>query len=204
MNYLLPKKLKSLPRSETSFYYRGYSLKPNQGFGLLEVVISIGILAMVMGAAVYAGRISLRNNIIANQRSQAYNLVRENLEIIRQMRDSTWVDKSINDWFTPFKDIGFDGKTNHNLSFSNNKWEIRQGDNEATILDGTKFYKKVYFNRPDASLNNQLKNLTNSENFNTVDNPVMISIKSVVSWQAYGKEYSVTGAINLTDWKPQI
>ncbi|EKD56542.1 MAG: hypothetical protein ACD_58C00151G0004 [uncultured bacterium] len=179
-------------------------LKVNVGFGLLEVVISIGILAMVMGAAVYAGRVSLRNNIIANQRSQAYNLVRENLEIIRQMRDSTWVDKSVNDWFTPFKNANFDGETNHNLAFSNNIWELRQGDGALKNLDGTLFSQKIYFKSIDSALNNQFGVLTNSQNFNTVDNPVIINVQSQITWQAYGKEYSVTGAINLTDWKPQI
>lgn len=178
-------------------------LKVNKGFGLLEVVISIGILAVVMSGAVYAGRISLRNNIIANQRSQAYNLVRENLEIVRQMRDSTWIDKSVNSWNTPFANVDYNGSS-HYLTFADGKWYVQQGDEEAKNLDGSNFYQKVYFNKIDSTLNDQMKTLVNSQNFNTVDNEVMINIKVVVSWQAYGKEYSVTGAVNLTDWKPQI
>ena len=174
------------------------------GFGLLEVLISVGILVMVMGAAIFAGRISVRNNLIANQRAQAYNLVRQDLEVARTIRDSTWIDENLNNWDDPFATYINDGKT-HAISFVNKEWVFDVDGSKEINLDGTKFSKAISFNKiEDDDLNKELRILASSENINTLDVTSIIIVKAVVSWQSYGKTYSVTGAINLAGWKPQI
>ena len=181
------------------------NLKFTKAFGLLEVVISVGILASVLGAAIYANRIMVRNNIIANQRSQAYNLVRGNLEVLRQMRDSTWVDGVQNNWDSYFKDaISSDGQPYH-VEFADRQWSIFSGGetNSNELFEGTIFTQEIKFSKVSDPLTEKLQEIGQSTSLNSEDNQSVVVATSVVSWDSYGREYSVTGSVNLTDWKPQ-
>jgi prepilin-type N-terminal cleavage/methylation domain-containing protein len=187
-----------------NFYkLKAINLKLSRGFGLLEVLISVSILTSVMAAAVYAGRISIRNNIIANQRSQAYNLVRQNLEVIRQMRDTTWVDGISNEWNSPFSSVSFDGAKKYHLNFDSLTIELNDVEKN---LDGTKFSENIVFynNNADGKLDAELRQLAGSDYVNITNFQSILGAKSTISWFSYNKQYSVSGAINLTDWKPQI
>lgn len=66
----------------------------HQGFGLLEVVIASGILAMVVGAATSLIRSSLRRTILASDRTVAMNLAQASIEQLRSARDSTFIDQN--------------------------------------------------------------------------------------------------------------
>lgn len=175
----------------------------SKAFGLLEVLISTGILVMIMGAAIFAGRMAIRNNIIANQRAQAYNLVRQDLENIRVVRDSTWIDQSVNNWYEPFKNFINDGQP-HSITFEDGEFVFDKQYIQDISLDQTKFTREIYFNSvTDYDFNTELRKLANSNNINTNDVKSIIITKVVVSWNSYGQKYSVTGAVNLSDWKPQ-
>lgn len=173
-----------------------------KGFGLLEVVISIGILALVSGSAITMGKIALRNNMIANQRSQVYNLVRAEAEALKAIRDSKWIDQKVNFWNEEFIDcLGVDKncsvtEENNNLRIASSKKEI--------ILDEVKFNVKANFSYIDESLNGEFKNILGDQLFNSADNLVMITANITVEWQSYGKNHLVKSSFNLSDWKPQI
>lgn len=62
-----------------------------RGFGLLEVVFSTALFIVVVGSLVGLSRLSLRNAVLSTHRSQAINLAQDGLEIVRQMRDTTWI-----------------------------------------------------------------------------------------------------------------
>lgn len=64
------------------------------GFGLLEVIFSTAIFIVVVGSLVSLSRLSLRNAVLSTHRSQAFNLAQDGLEIVRQMRDTTWIQGS--------------------------------------------------------------------------------------------------------------
>lgn len=66
--------------------------KTNQGFGLIEVLISAAILIVILGALVAIGRMALANIRISQERAQATYLAQEGLEVARQIRDTNWVD----------------------------------------------------------------------------------------------------------------
>lgn len=85
---------------------RCYSMRKYQaGFGLLEVVISAGILATVIGASVGLMNSSLHRASLAADRATAMNLAQEAVELVRAARDTTYRDGLSNDWTAPFAQI---------------------------------------------------------------------------------------------------
>ena len=76
-----------------------------KGFGLLEVLVSAVIIIMILSALVLIGRKSLSNSVYAQQRAQAIYASQEGLEIIRQMRDTNWIDGNSN---TQWDSMGID------------------------------------------------------------------------------------------------
>lgn len=72
------------------------------GFGLLEVVISAGILATVIGASVGLMNTSLRRATLASHRATAMNLASEAIELVKAARDTTYRDGLSGDWTTLF------------------------------------------------------------------------------------------------------
>lgn len=183
--------------------HKSQIINHKSAFGLLEVVISIGILVIVMSATVFTNRLAVRGSIIANQRAQAYNLVRQNLELLRVMRDSIWVDKIVNEWNTPFSNATFGDNNSYYLVFFQEKWQLKSGS-QMKNLDGSNFTEKISFNQVEENLTKELQTIAGSTNLNSVQNPNIINAQVVVSWQSYGQNHSVTGSIQLTDWKPQI
>ncbi|EKD22940.1 MAG: hypothetical protein ACD_83C00172G0003, partial [uncultured bacterium] len=67
-----------------------------KGITLIEVLIAAGVLALILGSTVSLGRSVTRNQIITQDRAQALALTVEAAEIIRNLRDSTYVDQTQN------------------------------------------------------------------------------------------------------------
>lgn len=71
-------------------------IRLQKGITLIEVLIAAGVLALIMGSTVALGRSVTRNQIITQDRAQALALTVEAAEIIRNLRDSTYVDQTQN------------------------------------------------------------------------------------------------------------
>lgn len=77
-----------------------------KGFGLLEVLISAVIIIMILSALVIIGRRALANSAYLQQRAQAIYLAQEGIEIVRQMRDTNWIDgNNATQWDTLASDV---------------------------------------------------------------------------------------------------
>ena len=63
-----------------------------KGFGLLEVLLAGLIIIMMLSALVIVARAAIQNSIYLQQRSQATFLAQEGMEIVRQIRDTNYVD----------------------------------------------------------------------------------------------------------------
>lgn len=75
--------------------------KFSKGFGILEVMISCAIIIVVLGSLVFIARSSLTNAQYMQERAQAVSLAAEAIEIIRQNRDSNYIDQnSATQWNT--------------------------------------------------------------------------------------------------------
>lgn len=72
-----------------------------KGFGIIEVLIASSIIAIILFALVATGRAALRNSTDMQERAQALFVAQEGMELVRQMRDTNWVDnKSTTQWKT--------------------------------------------------------------------------------------------------------
>lgn len=63
-----------------------------KGFTLIEVVFAVGIIIMFLGSLVAIFNVGAKNILVSKHRLQAANLAREGAELMRQTRDSSWLN----------------------------------------------------------------------------------------------------------------
>lgn len=161
-------------------------MKNKNGFGLLEVLISAGILVIVTGGIIGLGNISVKNSVLAADRTKAYNLAREYAEKVKQVRDTRWIDGSSTAWNNQF-----DG----DYHFVANGTTLIPGSITEPI-DGVEYTRVVTFTAPDKTVTDNLK-----ANGITDPSAWMVKANVNVSWNEYGQDWSVNLPVELTDWK---
>lgn len=62
----------------------------NSGFGLLETVLALGLLVIVVAAAVFLANTALKRSQLNVIRGGAYQIAKEQLELLRQIRDTNF------------------------------------------------------------------------------------------------------------------
>lgn len=65
-----------------------------KGFGLLEVLLAGVIIIMMMSALVIVARAAIQNSQYLQQRSQATFIAQEKMEMVRQIRDTHYIDQT--------------------------------------------------------------------------------------------------------------
>lgn len=70
----------------------------SSGFGLLEVLISASILALIAGATVGLASTAVNTAVLGANRTAAQQLAQQGVEMVRQMRDTTYIDGQPNRW----------------------------------------------------------------------------------------------------------
>lgn len=63
-----------------------------KGFGLLEVLVASVIIIFIAGALVVVGRLAVNGAETQRQKIQTAYLSQEGFEMVRQIRDSNWID----------------------------------------------------------------------------------------------------------------
>ena len=138
--------------------------RAQRGFGLLEVILASGVLAMVVGAAVGLVRSSLRRTTIGLERSVAMNLAQEPIEQLRSARDSIFIDQVVingqpntwkESWPTSSQNLCEVLITDSNPTCSvfrvteksGGGWQINSG-NESISLNGQTYTREVYISTP--------------------------------------------------------
>lgn len=189
-----------------------------KGFGLLEVLIASGILAIMAAAFVSIGNLSLSRAQLTQERLIAAYFIQEALELTRNARDSTYIDNlknsnnQPNQWFHWFDGIDTDrlGEGPFYLeetSFNNSVpfWRLKTASEGSAALRYTLgsqiferkiFVEEVPFNYP------VFANL-----FDTAGNPVDESEKNnlirmvrvAVNWHGGGR--SLESVQFLSDWR---
>lgn len=173
----------------------------NKGMTIIEVLVATTILVVVMGAAVATSRSMIRNTVISSERTQAYNLVREGLEISRKLRDSTWIDESNNSWNEYFLNecvanyCYFDKQNNSYAVLPTNS---NLGD---IVLDNVTYTRKFKFlpmtNNADLAQSAGYGDyVANKANFDAE----FVKVEVDVSWNSR----NINGYTILTNWKPQV
>ncbi|HLC44054.1 MAG TPA: hypothetical protein VJK08_02945 [Patescibacteria group bacterium] len=67
--------------------------KKTQGFGLIEVLIASTIIIMTISSLTFVARGALTSTDRTQDRIQAVNLAAEGIEIVRNIRDTNWIDR---------------------------------------------------------------------------------------------------------------
>jgi type II secretory pathway pseudopilin PulG len=63
-----------------------------KSFGLIEVLISVAIIAMFLGALIGLTASGTKSTLSSENRLQAANLAREGMEMVRQIRDTAYLN----------------------------------------------------------------------------------------------------------------
>lgn len=184
--------------SKTARYFLGSSRK--KGFGLMEVLISAVIIIIILSALVTIGRAALSNNEGLAQRAQAIYVAQEGLELVRQIRDSNWIDGvSETKWNTlnPISSpIAPTIPGNYGLAdWGSSKWVLGSYTSGTTAtIGGIVFTRKI--NISDAT--GLLPVATGSTSLS----PYAMKVKSIVTWTYAGQNKSVELSEILTNWRP--
>ena len=166
-------------------------LKKNKGFSFLEVVtatsiITIGMLGVVSLMMQNIQVLSInKNNLIASQ------LAQEGLEILRQYRDSEWLNSGDFLFTDGNKKYVVDAINSNGLSETNNS--IMHDDAKIKI-DGNGFYRRNALGVTDTVFRRIVSVTKNSgEDYATAS--------STVRWAKNGKNYDYVAETLLYDWR---
>lgn len=78
-----------------------------KGFGIVEVLIASTVIVIILFALTSAGKNALAGSTGTQQRAQALNLAQEGVELVRQIRDTNWIDgNNATDWDTMYLSSG--------------------------------------------------------------------------------------------------
>jgi len=72
--------------------------KTKKAFSLIEVLLSATIIVILLYSLVAAGRSALTSSSALHDKAQATLLAQQGIEIVRQIRDTNWIDTTSQDW----------------------------------------------------------------------------------------------------------
>ncbi len=165
------------------------------GFTILEVLIASGILVTVSGAMLATGRASIRSHDLSMERTQASHLVQEAFEVVRQIRDTNYIDGEATAWNSGLV-TGVDEKPVWNPDIR--RWQLVPGE-ETVQVDGTTAltYSRTIRLEPAANLAE-----IHPGNAGTSIEPSQVAYKVTVTvqWQSQGQDWTESASSLVTDW----
>jgi len=155
-------------------------------------MLASGILILVVASVVSLSRFVIKGYAVTISRTQALYLAQEGQEIVRDIRDTYWIDGNPDTDFTNL--FNFNGPYFANWNPVTGSWVLLAGSE--TIPPGTLGpYQLIQFERiiqfsdvdlGDSRLNSEVRRVT-----------------VTVSWTEGGKSWDVTTETFLTNWKPE-
>ncbi len=181
-------------------------LNQKRGFGLLEVLLAGVIVITLLSSLMVVSRNVSDSSVITQQRTQATYLAQEGIELVRQVRDSNYIDqRNYSKWDTLIGDNSTDsvfiiknGKVetrsdNYKFviskKFINERYRIVQQvsgeeDRDGVIeIDGTTFTRTVTFEKFYGTLNQDSVGALYDDGKEVTDIPA-VKVKVVVEWMS--------------------
>ncbi len=159
-----------------------YTKKSQKGFTLAESVIAITLIIIgIVGVLNLVNRSAGFANIASN-RLIAANLGQEAIEIVRNVRDSNWVNqKNWNAELIGFCDGVFQLDYNQGLKCDTNSFLLFDEESGYNYSEGreTIYKRKV-----------EITEINNSE----------LRVKAIVSWQTRGGDFEIVVEDHLYNW----
>ena len=152
----------------------------NKSFTLIEVLLSLFLIANgALGAFALLQR-NLAFSSITSARLQASYLCQEGIEIIKNIRDTNWLERKnwseglgAGDWEADYNDQALTSFANRYLKTDGGFYNYDSGSN-------TKFIRKITI---------------------SPDGPDILKILVEVSWQERGRSHQVSAQANLYNWR---
>lgn len=161
------------------------------------------IIVTMLGALISVGNISLASSENLLARSQAAYLAQEGIEIVRQTRDTNWIDKdNSTQWDSlfwqsnnlvtqPVTDCAAPYFPDYNKT--KDRWGLASGLEKVTI-NGINFYRSVNLCRDSGSLL--------PAKVVPADNALVVKV--TIQWSDDGISRTETSSELLTNWRPNF
>jgi Tfp pilus assembly protein PilV len=181
-----------------------------KGFGIVEVLIASVIIIMIVFALVAAGKAALNGLLLSEQRTQAYFLAQEGLEIARQVRDTNWIDSgdaktnwNSFDYTNLIAPIIRNSRVYHITPYYDSSAPQRYyfpstgATADSIILNGLSFTRQIQFQ----SISNILPGT--SPDVHKTENSIKITVKVSWKWNTVGSDNKFVYVSDvLTNWRP--
>lgn len=123
-----------------------------KGFGLIEVLLSAVIIIMMLSALVFLARTAISNSIHMQERAAAINLAQEGMEVVRQVRDSNYIDKKSETQWNTFIGSASDKQPSSGTLYGitndldvSGRFRIIDTYSVPIVIDNTTYYRTVQF-----------------------------------------------------------
>ena len=155
------------------------------GFTLLEMMIAIVVITVGLIAIMSLIHRAVLGSQLAASRVQAAYLAQEGLEIVRNIRDSNWLEQRENpgvvwdqnlqsgDWEAGFSDLTLTPLQGRNLKINGSFYNYSSGKD-------AKFIRKITIQKPS---------------------PDTLEVAVEISWQERGRSFATSFYETLYDWK---
>lgn len=152
-----------------------------RGFTLIEVITAVFLLTVGVVGVFSAVNYALSATQTLSSRLIASYLAQEGIEVVRNIRDSNWLEGVVWDDGLPGADCGVQYNSNSCPAATANELLNSDGDGfySYSIGTATPFTRSVSIGRP---------------NSNTIE------VTVTVTWQERGRQHVFTARENLTNW----
>lgn len=167
-------------------------LKGNRGFTLLEVLVAIFVIIIGVTGAVNLISYTVSGVVIGKSQIIATNLAQEGIEIVRNIRDSNWIEQrsdpglawndglGADDWSVQYNSPSLLSFTNVPLQLNSNGFYGYDGVQGYAGGTDTRFKRTI-----------TITNISGNE----------IKVVSQISWSERGRSYTVNAEDRLFNWK---
>ncbi len=150
---------------------------------------------------------AIHNGILSLNRTNAYQLAQEGVELVRQMRDTTYIDGVVNDWNQNPAIVT--GNSAIPAACATTGCALAQNGNTWTLLAGTPTNETISIVAGGATTNFTRVITVTPLNWyyaavtdTGIPNVSAEQVTSTVSWQQDGRQIHVDSSTLLTDWRP--
>lgn len=171
-------------------------MNKNSGFGLLEVLIAVGLLAILLGGAVILGSMVLRSSTVNKHRLEASGYNQESIEAIHQLRDSNWKQFGSTDkWDNGFaRNQNFDLLYHPEFQDSSKTWKLDLDEETINGKENVQYTRSIKFEKVKAD-----SDLIKNKQFVAKD--IIYKVIAETKWQDYGQEESIIFETFISNWK---
>lgn len=155
----------------------------SNGFSLLEVLIAIFIITIGITGSLSLISYSISSATVGKSQVIVANLVQEGIEVIRNIRDSNWLEDVA--W-----DDGLDG-CSAGCRVQYNSLGLLASSSDNLLIDGDGFYQYTIGS----------ETLFEREITITSISTDQIKVVSEVTWKERGRDFNISAENRLYDWK---